>query len=132
MVEKTSNIEYLSEMKDILHTDHCGVACTIRIEGNALVESKDRRERREKAGKGGYGIVGRVRSEQFWAWLEEESDKCMDEVNERIKKGKEDVEQGWEALKQGLTGILNEGKREAKRMNKKRKEGREIEDKRKN
>ena len=58
LVEKTSNIEYLSEMKDILHTDHCGVACTIRIEGNALVESKDRRERREKAGKGGYGIVG--------------------------------------------------------------------------
>ena len=52
----------------------------------------------------------------------------MDEVNEQIKKGKEDVEQGWEVLKQGLTGILNEGKREAKRMNKKRKEGREIED----
>ena len=72
LVEKTSNIEYLSEMKDILHTDHCGVACTIRIEGNALVESRDRRERREKVGKGGYGIVGRVRSEQFWAWLEEE------------------------------------------------------------
>ena len=81
-----------------------------------------------KQRKGGYGIVGRERSEQFWAWLEEEGEGRMEEVVKQMKIAKGDVEQCWEALKDGMIGILNEGRTEVKRKNrKKRKRDSEIE-----
>ena len=74
LVEKTSNIEYWTELQDTLHTDHCGIACTTRIETQGEGENRSGEGRGEKVGKAGYGIVGRIRSEQYWAWLEEGRD----------------------------------------------------------
>jgi len=126
-VDKTSNIEYRAEMKNLPHTDHCGLGCTITLKGNGEVKNGHSKETGVKAEKVGYSIVGRVRSEQFWAWLEEEGEGRMQEVVEQMKTVKGDVEMCWEALKDGLIGVLHEGRKEAKRMNRKRKEGREIE-----
>ena len=45
IVEKTSNVEYWSEMKDTVHTNHCGVACTVQVvsQQNMLGERKKRK-----------------------------------------------------------------------------------------
>ena len=53
----------------------------------------------------------------------------MEEVVEQMEIVKGDVEKCWEALKDGLIGVLQEGRKEAKRMSrKKRKGGKEIEE----
>ena len=31
LLENTSNLEYWEEMKDIIHSDHCGVMCRVRV-----------------------------------------------------------------------------------------------------
>ena len=41
-VDKTSNIEYRLDLKNLLHTDHCGLAWTIRMEGSGEVKNEDR------------------------------------------------------------------------------------------
>src|SRR6188768_3932813 len=57
IVERTSNVEYWSEMKDIVHTNHCGVACKVKI-GDQQNMSSRRKERRKAKEKTSYGIVG--------------------------------------------------------------------------
>ena len=49
VVDKTSNIEYRLDLKNLLHTDHCGLACTIRLEGNGEVKNEHRGETGVKA-----------------------------------------------------------------------------------
>ena len=126
VVDKASNIEYWSEMRDLVHTDHCALACTIKMGSSG--EGNGARGRGEKKMEKGYSIVGREKSEQFWAWLRAEGEERMEGVVEQMKGAQGDVEKCWEALKDGLIGILNEGKTEAKRNNRrKRKKGREEE-----
>ena len=38
--ENTSNVEYWEEMRDILHSDHCGVMCKMRLRGQRENKSK--------------------------------------------------------------------------------------------
>ena len=46
--------------------------------------------------------------------LEEEGEGRMEEVVEQMEIVKGDVEKCWEALKDGLIGVLQEGSKEAK------------------
>ena len=76
--------------------------------------------------------MGRIRSEQYWAWLEEEGEGRMKDAVGQMEVASGDVEKCWEALRDGLLGILDVGKTEAKRMNrKKREKGDEIENREK-
>ena len=60
IVEKTSKVEYWSEMKDTVHTNHCGVACTVQVvsQQNMLGERKKRKKKKEKES---FRIVGQVK-----------------------------------------------------------------------
>ena len=59
IVEKTLNVEYWSEMKDTVHTNHCGVACTVQVvsQQNMLGERKKRKKKKEKES---FRIVGQA------------------------------------------------------------------------
>ena len=51
IVEKTSNAEYWSEMKDTVHTNHCGVACTVQVVSQQNMLEKGRNVKRKKKRK---------------------------------------------------------------------------------
>jgi len=66
IVDRASNVEYWPEMKDIVHTNHSGVACKVRM-GDQQNMSSRKKERRKAKDKTSYGIVGRVKHVPFWA-----------------------------------------------------------------
>ena len=90
LIERTSNLEYWSEMKDIIHTDHCGVACRVRVGGmpNILRRNVSRKAKERTS----YGIVGRVKLVPYWAWLQEIGEERMGEVIEEMKAAEGDIE----------------------------------------
>ena len=129
IVEKTSNVEYWSEMKDTVHTNHCGVACTVQVvsQQDVLGERKKRKKKKEKES---FRIVGQVKHVPFWVWLQEIGEERMKRAVEDMddEKGR-DIEKYWEIFKNGLVDILHEGKDEAERLaGRKRKKGRKIQE----
>ena len=48
LIDKTSNLEYWSGLKDTIHTDHCGVACRVKTAGQQQLA---RREKERTKGK---------------------------------------------------------------------------------
>ena len=65
LLENTSNLEYWEEMKDIIHSDHCGVMCRLRV-GKMTRRESEIKNNVDGMNKLSYGIVGRIKIVPFW------------------------------------------------------------------
>ena len=87
-------------------------------------EIKNKGEGRNKLS---YGIVGRIKIVPFWAWLQEIGEERMARAVREMREAEGDLERCWLALKEGLEHMLQEGRKEAMKMNKRnRKKGGNI------
>ena len=126
LLENTSNLEYWEEMKDIIHSDHCGVMCRVRV-GEMTRRECEIKNKGEGRNKLSYGIVGRIKIVPFWAWLQEIGEERMARAVREMREAEGDLERCWLALKEGLEHMLQEGRKEAMKMNKRnRKKGGNI------
>jgi hypothetical protein len=108
-------------MRDIIHTDHCGVACEAEIGGQ---QEENRRVRGKGEKKDNFKIVGRVKVVPFWAWLQEVGEERMSRAVQGMEEAKGDIEKCWRVLKEEIGYVLCEGRKEAMKINKRTK-GRE-------
>ena len=93
-------------MKDIIHTDHCGVVCQMKI-GEQQGESRCVRGKKGEK-KENFKIVGRIKLVPFWAWLQGVGEERMGRAVQEMEEAKGDLDKCWGVLKEGIEYVLCE------------------------